>query len=591
MKRKRLVWQLVPAFLFVALAALIPSTLYTSRALRTFYLARTRDELRLLASALVEQVTPALDGSTAELDALCKRLGQADDGRMRVTVILPGGQVLGDSERDPAQMDDHSNRPEIMAALQTGQGWAQRMSPTLATNMMYVAIAVGPVDARQAVVRTAIATTDIENVLSTLYSRILGSGIIVAVCAAALSVIIARRVSRPIEAMERVAAGFAEGDLSLRVSIPGTHELHSLATTLNKMARQLYDRIRTITEQRNEAGAILSSMIEGVIAVDPEGHVVSVNRAAAALLDIDASQSQGRHVEEVVRDVALQEFVRKTLAGQGPEEANIALPLDGGRYFQVHGARLGEAEGKQAGAVIVLHDMTRIHRLENVRRDFVANVSHELKTPITSIKGFVEALLEGDLSDPDQVTYYLSIVEKHADRLNAIIDDLLSLSRLEEEAEDRRISLEEGSIRTVLESAIELSCIGAGEKDIRLQLDCSEDIRTRVSAPLLEQAVVNLVDNAIKYSDPGSTVFVTAGLDAKGVAITVRDTGCGIPKEHRSRLFERFYVVDRGRSRKLGGTGLGLAIVKHIAQVHGGSVCVESRPGEGSTFTIQLPVS
>jgi two-component system phosphate regulon sensor histidine kinase PhoR len=240
--------------------------------------------------------------------------------------------------------------------------------------------------------------------------------------------------------------------------------------------------------------------------------------------------------------------------------------------------------------VVVLHDITQLRRLENVRRDFVANVSHELKTPITSIKGFVEALLEGGLSDTDQVTYYLSIVEKHADRLNAIIDDLLTLSRLEEDADRRRISLEEGFIRPVLESAIELSCIKAGDKELRLQLDCEEEIQTRISAPLLEQAVVNLIDNAIKYSEPEATVTVAATQDTSGVAITVRDTGCGIAQEHLSRLFERFYVVDRGRSRKLGGTGLGLAIVKHIAQVHGGTIDVESKVGVGSVFTIHLPL-
>jgi len=589
MIRKRLIWQLVPAFLLITLMALIPLTLSASSIFRSFYLERTRDELRLLASATAIQVAQVLEGPVADIDGICKRLGQADDGRMRVTVILPGGDVIGDSERDPAKMDDHSNRPEIMAAMRSGEGSEQRMSPTLGTNMMYVAVAIQPEDDVRAVVRTAIATSDIERALQVLYTRIFWNGVVVVLCATGLSVVVARRISRPIEGMQRVAAGFAKGELTLRVPIPDTVELQSLARALNKMARQLSDRIQTITSQRNEAGAILSSMIEGVIAVDAEGRIVSANRAAAELLDIDAADAQGRYVEEVIRDVGLQDFVRKILTGQHPEEVNIALPLHGGRFFQVHGVRLEDAPEIQSGAVVVLHDMTRIHRLETIRRDFVANVSHELKTPITSIKGFVEALLDGDLADAEQVAYYLRIVEKHADRLNAIIDDLLTLSRLEEDADQPRISLEIGSVRAVLESALELSCIKAGEKGIRLQLDCADDIQARLSAPLLEQAVVNLVDNAIKYSDPGTTVFVSGVKGDDGVAIVVRDIGCGIPQEHLSRLFERFYVVDRGRSRKLGGTGLGLAIVKHITQVHGGTVTVESQPGIGTNFTIRIP--
>jgi two-component system phosphate regulon sensor histidine kinase PhoR len=389
--------------------------------------------------------------------------------------------------------------------------------------------------------------------------------------------------------MQKVAEGFAEGELSLRVPMPEPEELQALARALNKMARQLHERIVTITGQRNEVEAILSSMVEGVIAIDSEGHIVSINQAAAQLLSIDAQQAQGRQVEEVVRDVDLQEFARKTLAGQQPEEADISLPINGGRFFQVHGASLPEERNKRAGAVIVLNDMTRIYRLENIRRDFVANVSHELKTPITSIKGFVEAILEGDITDADQVSYYLKIVEKHADRLNAIIDDLLSLSRLEEDADGSRPSLEKSDVRVVAESAVELSCIKANEKNIRLLLTGEEAATARINAPLLEQAVVNLVDNAIKYSEPDSNVTIDIHQDAEHVTIAVNDRGCGIPKEHMSRLFERFYVVDKGRSRKLGGTGLGLAIVKHIAQVHGGSIAVESELGHGSTFSILLP--
>jgi two-component system phosphate regulon sensor histidine kinase PhoR len=267
----------------------------------------------------------------------------------------------------------------------------------------------------------------------------------------------------------------------------------------------------------------------------------------------------------------------------------VSFPEEGGRFFHVHGASLADPQAERGGAVIVLSDMTRIHRLENLRRDFVANVSHELKTPVTSIQGFVEALMDGGPDDPEQGQRYLGIIAKHAERLNAIIDDLLSLSRLEEGAERRAILFEDVELKPALEAAVELAGIRAEQKHIKIQLSCDESISAKINAPLLEQAIVNLVDNAVKYSDEGTTVSIEVSQEDKEIAISVKDTGCGIPQEHLARIFERFYVVDKSRSRKLGGTGLGLAIVKHITLVHGGHVGVESAPGEGTTFTIHLP--
>jgi two-component system phosphate regulon sensor histidine kinase PhoR len=270
-------------------------------------------------------------------------------------------------------------------------------------------------------------------------------------------------------------------------------------------------------------------------------------------------------------------------------EADILLPTDGNRYFQLHGVSLSDSQGYKSGAVIVLNDMTRIRRLENIRRDFVANVSHELRTPVTSIQGFVEALLEGGIKEPQQIERYLKIIAKHSNRLNTIIDDLLSLSRLEEDEEKREISFEQVSLKQMLTGAVELSSVKAAEKNITVDVVCEDQIDAKVNVAFLEQAIVNLVDNAIKYSEPGGTIQVSAQHGDKEVAIAVQDKGCGIDKKHHSRIFERFYVVDKGRSRKLGGTGLGLSIVKHIAQIHGGHVTVKSTLGKGSTFTIHLP--
>jgi len=601
MLRRRLIWQLYPAFLAVTLPALVAVTWYCSSAFRSFYYEQTRSELGSLAHFAAEQVSKMLDtAETNELDQLCKRLGGTNDvlTHTRVTVMLPSGKVIGDSDEDPVAMKSHSDRPEIVDALEKGFGWSLRPSPTLGIKMMYVAVPVHKQDKAVAVVRISVAATAIDRALEDIHTKILWGGLAVAACAAALSLAISSRISRPLVNMEQIAQRFAQGQLDLRVPIPAPSELAALANALNEMARQLHDKITTITSQRNELEAVLSSMIEGVVAVDHGGHIVSINRAAAELLSVDPVQVQGRNIEEAVREADIHQFVRTTLESKEPTEAEVSLQIEGERFFQLHGARVpnvtgGRAPGLSAGAgaVIVLHDITRMRRLENVRRDFVANVSHELKTPTTSIQGFVEALLEKGVDDPEQTKRYLEIIAKHSDRLNSIIEDLLSLSRLEEDQEQRRILFENASLRPALAAAIELLGPKAEQKTITVELICADDIEARVNPALIEQAVFNLVDNAIKYSQPGDAVIVSAERTDAGIAVSVQDHGCGIDRKHLSRLFERFYVVDKGRSRKLGGTGLGLAIVKHIAQVHGGSVRVESTLGKGSTFTIHLPIT
>jgi len=588
---RRLIWQLYPSFLLITLIALIAAVWYCTYSFRHFYHNQTRDELNRLAHVVAEQIS--LTSDQAQLDSLCKRLGRASDGRTRVTIILPSGKVLGDSVEDPAIMDDHSHRPEIIDALQNGFGWSLRPSDTIGKKMMYVAIPVQQQGEVTAVVRTAITATAIDTALENIYVKILWGGVIIAVCAAGLSWFVSRRISKPIVNMKQIAQRFAQGELTLRVPTPTPLELGDLAKALNEMARQLYDRILAITEQRNELEAILSSMTEGVIAVDAQGHILSINKAAAHLLRIEATKVQDRSVEEVIRNVDLQEFINNTLESDRPTEGNMSLPTNSPAglpdFFQLQGASLSDSQGRKSGAVIVLNDMTRIHRLESIRRDFVANVSHELKTPVTSIMGFVETLLEGAINDPQQAKRFLTIIARHSDRLNAIIDDLLSLSSLEEKSERSKISFEGADLKALLRTAIELSNTKAADKQVTIELICKEPIEARINSALLEQAVLNLIDNAIKYSEPRSKIEISARRTDNEISIAVRDNGCGIEEKHLSRLFERFYVVDKSRSRKLGGTGLGLAIVKHIAHVHGGSFTVESSPGHGSTFTIHLP--
>jgi two-component system phosphate regulon sensor histidine kinase PhoR len=590
MAQKRLIWKLYPPFLAVTLIALIAVTWYSSYSFRRFYLDSTRGELFTLAEAVSQHVSEILqDSEPNRIDPLCKRIGQAGHGETRITVVSPTGKVLGDSDEDPEIMEDHSDRPEIIAALDEGFGWSLRPSDTLGKKMMYVAVPLREGEETLATIRTARPATAIDQALQNIYIKIFWGALAIAFCAAGVCLFISRQITKPIVDMKQIARRFAIGELDLRLPIPNSVELADLAQALNETARQLQDRINTITRQRNELETILSSMIEGVLAVDTQGHVVSVNKAAAHSLGIDPEQAQGRSVEEVIRNVDLQQFIQDTIKSEQPTEGQISLPANGGRFFRLHGASLAESSGERSGAVIVLNDMTRIRRLENIRRDFVANVSHELKTPITSISGFVEALLEGAIDEPEQAHRFLQIIAKHSDRLNAIVEDLLSLSRLEEESQTRKLTFEKTNIKPVLGTAVELSSTKAEDKQMVIGLECPDDVQARINPPLLEQALVNLIDNAIKYSEPQRRIGIRVQQGDKRIRIAVQDDGCGIEQKHLSRIFERFYVVDKGRSRKLGGTGLGLAIVKHIAQVHGGSVTVESTPGKGSTFTIYLP--
>jgi two-component system phosphate regulon sensor histidine kinase PhoR len=332
-------------------------------------------------------------------------------------------------------------------------------------------------------------------------------------------------------------------------------------------------------------------MIEGVIAIDNDQRVLRINRAAAHLFNIDMANAAGRHIGEITRKVNLHHFVERALASADPIEAELSFLRQGeDRYLLAHGTPLRGAHGLRIGALVVIHDVTRLRRLENLRSDFIANVSHELKTPITAIKGAVETLQGGAMDNQQDSQRFLEIAGRQTERLNAIIEDLLALSRLERNAETAGINRSRENLLPILESALQSCATVAETRKIQLRLVCSEQLAAHVKAPLLEQAIINLVDNAVKYSEPGGVVTVEGWQDGEQVMIKVQDRGQGISKEHLPRLFERFYRVDGARSRAAGGTGLGLAIVKHIVQAHNGEVKVHSTPGEGSVFTIILPI-
>jgi len=438
-------------------------------------------------------------------------------------------------------------------------------------------------------------------------SQILAALAIAVLASAAFGWWLARRTSRQFQAIARGAERLSHGAGVAKLDLPDIEELAVLAAALNKIATQLDQRTQRIGRQDYQQEAVLASMIEGVLAVDSDERIITLNSAAAELIGNQQANLQGRNLHEVIRNADLRRFVQRALESPDPIEDDVVLHGQRERIFRVRGTALrdsGAPSGSGVGAVVVLADVTRYRQLENLRRDFVANVSHELKTPIASIKGFVETLLDGALANPDDADRFLKIIASHAERLNNIIEDLLSLSKIEQSEEAANLPLSKASLRPVLEAAIASCQPQADARQIALVLDCDEALTAGLNLPLFEQAVINLIDNAIKYSGAQSEVFIEALLaevesdddptqpnHERDIVVAVRDRGCGIAAEHLPRLFERFYRVDRARSRKLGGTGLGLAIVKHIVQAHHGHITVESTPGEGSIFSIHLPAN
>jgi two-component system phosphate regulon sensor histidine kinase PhoR len=411
-----------------------------------------------------------------------------------------------------------------------------------------------------------------------------------AVTAAAAAIVygLARQLARPVDSLRAAAARIASGDVSADPPATDVAEFADIAAALVRLREQLVERGLTIGRQDTQQEAVLGSMIEGVLAIDGRRRILGINRAAADLLDVETEQTAGRPLQDVIRNPDLRRFALTAIDCREPVEDDLLLRGVRDRTIRLRGTALRDASG-DGGAVIVLNDVTEVQRLENVRRDFVANVSHELKTPVASIKGFVETLLDGALDDRDDARRFLGIVARQADRLATIIEDLLALSRIEQSETSGKLPLDQLPLSGILITASDDCRPRAVERSIRLEVECPPDLTVTVNGPLLEQAVINLVDNAIKYSESGKTVWLSAEDDATGPAIRVRDEGCGIAEEHLPRLFERFYRVDKARSRNLGGTGLGLSIVKHIVQAHAGTIVVESTPGVGTTFTIRLP--
>jgi two-component system, OmpR family, phosphate regulon sensor histidine kinase PhoR len=594
MNHKKLSRQLLIGYLAVMILPLIIASWYTSRLYRNSFIEQIVVGEEKNAFLVGKDLSGLLhDGDARGVDSLCKRLSR--DIGMRITVVSPSGRVIGDSEKNPDSMENHAYRPEIMKALKGGTGTARRFSTTLQKKMLYVASPLYTNGAMIAIIRTSVPLDSISIALRAYYGKILMAALILAILSLMMSFLFTSRITLPVRDLEAGAKRFSRGEFSRKIPLPDIDELKNLGVALNEMGDQLYSRIQTISARKNEQEAILSSMTEAVVAVDGSGRVLSVNQAAAELFCVERPSASGKLLGEIIRNSAIQKFAERVLASAESVAEDLTYsPLVGNErrdvVLQVQGSVLHDADNRPSGAVLVASDVTRLRQLENIRKEFVANVSHELRTPLTAIKGFVETLQGGALDSREDALRFVGIIAAQVDRLGVLVDDLLTLARIEREEEDASIVLEERPLMPIVNAALRDFATAAGTKNITIEAMGDETVSARVNVAMLEQAVGNLIDNAIKYSDIGKPVTVTVSRDGDDAVISVADQGIGIAPEYHERIFERFYRVDKARSRKAGGTGLGLSIVKHIAVLHSGRVSVKSVPGGGSTFSIALPL-
>ncbi|MDB5333282.1 MAG: hypothetical protein JWP03_4433 [Phycisphaerales bacterium] len=552
---------------------------------RWAFLDHARQTLTEESVLVADRVSPELAaGRTGSVNAMVGELGKGLG--CRVTVIGDDGKVIGDNESDAGQMENHRLRPEIVEAATNGVGYSIRHSATVGSDLLYLARRAQTPSGTTYFVRLSVHLSELDRELHLLYGTLAGVALSAMGIAAAICYWFASRQAAPVRELASFAEAISRGQMHRRLLPEADGELATLSTALNTMADSLSTLVTQLARERGELLAIVGSMSEGVIATDLRQRIILVNDKAAELLDFPAEGAQGKALWELVRNEPILRAAGEVLAGG--ERRLFQVSLVAGHYLEVAACPY-PATGKTEGLVLVAHDTTRSVRYQELRKEFVANVSHELRTPLTVIKGFTETLRDGAMSDPVAGPKFLTTIARHVDQLTNLVNDLLELSRLESSPEmPRRVSVDLGSLTR---RVTDLLAPASQKKNQALTVDINGPLpRVSANPDYLERAVSNLVDNAIKYTPEQGRVSVSVWAENGHVAVEVSDNGIGIPMADLERIFERFYRVDRSRSRDMGGTGLGLSIVKHIAQVHGGSIDVASTPGSGSRFRLKIPV-
>jgi len=558
--------------IILAISALI--VLLSFATIRGHYQDTLAQELEYQGRILNVNVLPMIEsGDTKGLDAFLKKIGK--DIHARVTVIDAQGLVLADTEKDPAQMENHRYRPEVTEALEGKIGKSLRYSVTVEEKMLYVGLPIEKDGRILGVLRMSLFMKNIDILLHSLTMTIGRAVFITALGALLLALVFSLHFTRPIRKLTGAARQVAGGNFQTRVTILNKDEFKELGTAFNSMTGQVHRLFTEVSRQKEELIQMIASIREGLVVMAKDGKITLTNDSFKEL--IGEKTPEGKFHWEVIRRPKIQEFIERAMACGGLVTEEVRLDE---RYLLCTAGSLGP----QGGLIITFHDLSDVKRVEAMKKDFIVNASHELRTPLSAIMGAMETL-EDDGSCDDKAT--LDILKRHVERLRNIVDDLLRLSELEDKG--LKLDIKDIDIRQVADSVLQLFSARFKDKGLTAEIRAAADLpRLRADAYQVEQMLINLVDNAVKYTEKGGVV-ISLKADPREFAIDVEDTGYGIAPEHLPRLFERFYVVDKSRSRKLGGTGLGLAIVKHIVQLHGGTITVASKEGKGTTFTVRIP--
>jgi len=577
----------------VLLLGVIICGILSSRIVEKSMVDRIEESLIIEAGLVRDLVGESLVSNSSDIDMYINKAKQTTSTRITIIDVL--GNVIIDTEKDYSAMDNHAGRPEVNVALKGNVGKSIRYSNTLKVDLMYVAQPILKENIVIGAVRLSKPLYEIKNLINSIYLNVLIAAIIGIFVSSLLGYKMSIQITKPIKEITHTASSIAKGNFDSRINITSHDEIGILTNSINDMASKLKETIMSLQDKNMKLEAIMSSLVNGIIAVDSSERVLFINCVAEKLLNITDRDIVGKHLLQVIRNNSIDNYLKIILKDKKFFDTEITIDETDEKILKLYANPIKQTGGNDfEGIIITIQDITELRKLERVRTEFVANVSHELKTPLTSIKGFAETLKTGDIDDKKYAIRFLNIIEDEADRLYRLINDILSLSELEQKK--TKSAREEIRVEKTIKEVMSMLKSQSDKKHIELSQNVQEELKNLTGdADKFKQMLINLVDNAIKYTPENGRVRVEAynltdKSDRDKVVIKVADNGIGIPKQHITRLFERFYRVDKARSRKVGGTGLGLAIVKHIVILFNGEIEVDSEEGKGTEFRIILPV-
>jgi two-component system phosphate regulon sensor histidine kinase PhoR len=583
--------QFISSFLIIFLILFLFTFLVIGE-LQDYDKSLTKERLLTAATLAGEILKPSIAaGDTAEIQRLVPGLGEKTG--VRITVIDEDGRVLGDSSTNPTEMENHLDRPEVREAIANDVGESSRYSDTLRREMLYVAVPYKVSGNRiKAVIRTSLPLSFLQKTIHPIETKVIYLGGILTVVALLLSLGLSKTISLSLRGIINSSEELAKGNLDISIPVSGgKSEISKISIALNRMAQKLNELFKQLSKEKNQLEAVLGAMSEGVMVVSHEGRVIIINSALKKMFNLKEDPTR-KPYWEILRNRELTKLVESVLENWMPDSREIFYLYPDEKHYFVNVIPLDSPDKE---VIVVMFDITDFKRLEKIKADFIANVSHELRTPLTAIKGYTETLEEEAYESPEDQKHFLRIIKRHTDRLINIVSDLLVLSEVESRdslsKESTASDFEEINVNELIKSSLDALRSKAQEKGIDVSFSSDKDVyKIKANRFLLEQMFINLIDNAVKYTPENGKVDVRASKENSHILTEISDTGIGIPKEHLPRIFERFYRVDKTRSRNLGGTGLGLSIVKHIVIMHGGKIEVHSEEGKGSKFSITLPL-